>query len=482
MNESKMLRERLFRWLVARGLVLSLATSVLFYAVLTLGRLLLQTPGREPAPLFSMPCFLASSAVFVAFAATMAVLARRRLPSREAFTAWIDDRNAFGGIPLAEGRPGSEPWMGRLDAPKPIRFKVDFRREATLLALSILFLGTIFLCPRTLAEIDDEHRLDIKDEAAEIEDKIQILEQSGELSEEKVEEFKEMLEGIRENGFAEESSKTYEQLDVLEERVDNEISSLQNSLVNEGTSMEMLAKALDALSKIDGEFASTASEEIAKFISELAEKDPELADILSELAKTDAEMSPSELARRTADKSLTKEQCEKLAEALRKNADRIKEKLRKMAEQQKKCNGGECSTAGLCENPVPFDEKSLEDWLNSNCPETACSLASVAMECNADGGKPGEGGVGKGRGDAPLEYSGKAQDFEGKFNDFGVDGMAKAEETSVISRTLSAPLNAEKDAERAGEGSLRGGAAEAESKGKSVHPQHRRAVKQYFGE
>ncbi len=481
MNESKMLRERLFRWLVARGLVLSLGTSILVYAVLTIGRLLLQAPAREPAPLFSMPCFLVSVAVFVALSAAMAVLARRRLPSREAFTAWIDDRNAFGGIPLAEGRPGSEPWLGRLNAPKAIRFKVDFRREASLLALSILFLGTVFICPRTLAEIDEEHRLDINDEAAEIEEKIQILEQSGELSAEKVEEFKEMLESIRENGFADDSSKTYEQLDVLEERVDNEISSLQNTLVNEETSMEMLAKALDALSKVGGEFASTASEEIAKFISELAEMDPELADILSELAKTDAEMSPSELARRTADKSLTKEQCEKLAEALRKNADRIKEKLRQMAEQRKNCSGGECSTAGLCENPVPFDEKSLEEWLNSNCPETAGSL-SCAMESGASGGKPGEGSVGKGKGDAPLDYSGKAQDFEGKFNEFGVDGMAKAAETSVINRTLSAPINAEKDAERAGEGALRGGNAEAESKGKSVHPQHRRAVKQYFGE
>ena len=482
MHESKILRARLFRWLLARGVVFSLGVSVSVYGLFELLRLLSQTPGKEQTPLFSSTFLIISLSVFFLLSVTMAFLAHRRLPTHEAVTAWIDDRNSFGGILQAEGIQGSERWISRLGEPKKPRLRVDFRREAVLLALSVLFLAAILLCPRTLAELNDEHKLDIDDEIAALEDKIQILEQASELPEEKIGELKEMLENIRENGYAEDSSKTYELLDLLDERVNNEISGLRNSLVTEGTSMEMLAQALEALSKLDGQFASTASAEIAKFISELAEHDPELAKLLSELADADPEMSESELARRTADKSLSKEQCEKLAELLRKNADRIKEKLRQMAEEMKKNPGSKDASNGMCENAVPFDEKSLEEWLNSNCPATASTVAT-ASGAQAGQCMPGNDGTpSRGKGDAPLEFSGTPEDFAANIKEVGVDGMAKPEETTVINRTLSAPLNAQNDAEAAESGGLRGGKAEAESKEKPVHPQHRRAVRQYFGE
>ena len=478
MHGSKILRARLFRWLFARGAVFSLGVSVFVYAVLELARLLLQAPGKDRTPLFSFPFMVISLVVFLLFLVANALLAHRRLPSLEALTAWIDDRNSFGGILQAEGMPGSDVWLGRLGVPTTPRLKVDFRRETVLLALAVLFLAAILLCPRTLAVIDDEHKLDIDDEIASIEDKIQILEQPSVLPEEKVSELKEMLENIRLNGYAEESSKTYELLDILDERVNNEISGLRNTLVAEGASMEMLAQALEAISKLDGKFTSSASAEVSKFISELAKQDPELEKLLAELAQIDSELSESELARRTADKPLTKEQCERLAELLRKNADKIKEKLRQMAEEMKK---NPCAN-GLCENEVPFDEKSLEEWLNSNCPATLSAVA--ASSCAAGNMKPGQDGTpSRGRGDAPLEFSGTTEKFDAKYSEMGVDGMAKADDgTSVISRTLSAPVNASTDAEAAEAGSLRGGKTDAESKDRIVYPQHRRAVRQFFGD
>ncbi|MBQ7650121.1 MAG: hypothetical protein IJS15_04135 [Victivallales bacterium] len=482
MHGSEILRARLVRWLFARGAVFSLGVSVFVYAVLELARLLLQTPGKDQTPLFSPALLVASLIVFLVSTVTTAVLSYRKLPSREVLTAWIDDRNSFGGILQAEGTPGSAVWIGGLGIPKTPRLKVDFRREAVLLALAVLFLAAILLCPRTIAVLDDEHKLDIDDEMASLEDRIQILEQASKIPEEKVSELKEMLENIRENGYAEESAKTYELLDILDERVNSEIGSLRNSLVAEGTSMEMLAQALEAISKLDGKFASTAGAELAKFISELAEQDPELAKMLSELAQADSELSESELARRTADKSLTKEQCEKLAELLRKNSDRIKEKLRQMAEEMKKNPGAKGASNSLCENEVPFDEKSLEEWLNSNCPATMSAVSTGS--CAAGRQTPGQDGTpSRGRDDAPLEFSGKTEKFDARYNEIGIDGMAKADDdASVVSRTLSAPVNAQSDAEAAGAGALHGGKSDAESKMRSVFPQHRRAVKQYFGD
>ena len=482
MQGSEIFRRRLFRWLLARGILFSLGISVFAYAVMELARLLVQTPGKESSSLFSFPVLVISLVVFAFSAVTMAFLSFRRLPSHAVVTAWLDDHNSFGGILQAAGTPGSEIWISSLAAPKTPRMRVDFRRETVLLLLSILFLAAILLCPRTVDAIDNEHKLDIEDEIAAIEDKLQILEQASELPEEKLGELKEMLENIRENGYAEESSKTYELLDVMDERVNNEINTIHNTLVAEGVSMEMLAQALDAISKLEGKYASTAGAEIAKFIAELAKQDPELEKMLAELAKEDAELSESELARRTDDKSLTKEQCEKLAELLKKNADRIKEKLRQMAEEMKKNPGNKGASNTLSENTVPFDEKSLEEWLNSNCPATASSV-TTASEAQAGQVMSGNDGTpSRGKGDAPLEFSGTPEEFTTNIKEVGVDGMAKAEETTVIKRTLSAPLNAQNDAEAAESGGLRGGKAEAESKEKPVHPQHRRAVRQYFGE
>ena len=98
MHGSEILRARLVRWLFARGAVFSLGVSVFVYAVLELARLLLQTPGKDQTPLFSPALLVASLIVFLVSTVTTAVLSYRKLPSREVLTAWIDDRNSFGGI------------------------------------------------------------------------------------------------------------------------------------------------------------------------------------------------------------------------------------------------------------------------------------------------------------------------------------------------------------------------------------------------
>ena len=87
MRESRMLRGRLFGWLVARGMVMSLAIAVSAYAVMELVRLLSLAPGKEAVPVFSIPFMVASAAIFLCAAAAMAVVSRRRLPSEESFTA-----------------------------------------------------------------------------------------------------------------------------------------------------------------------------------------------------------------------------------------------------------------------------------------------------------------------------------------------------------------------------------------------------------
>lgn len=419
---------------------------------------------------------LSALAVFVLVNVILDILSARHLPGNEKFIAWLDNYNACGGLLLIKDDAGKTAWENQIKQLRRASIRIDCRRETALLLVAAAFAFCLHLCPQALGVPAQEKTLDITDETKDIEEQISLLEEETSFPDEKINELKEMLEDIRENSLAGDSAKTYEMLDLLENRVENSIAEARNDILDEGISMDKLAEALEQLANNNSETASTASAEIAKFLAELAQSDPEIAKMLQELAKDNENLSPSELARRTTDNPLTKEQMEKLAKALRDNADKIKEKLKRMAEKRGKQSG--CENCGECQGGTcPFDEESLKEWLESNdldCTLTACSAGSM----NA----PGSGAPSRGRGDAPLNYSGEKVDFNADFKQLEIEGQAKPDASHAIERTLAAPTEQIDDKTPIASGKLEGGKSSATSSSKPVHPQHRKAVRQYFGE
>lgn len=404
-------------------------------------------------------------------------LARRRLPARETLLAWFDSNYNCGGLICSKALS----WSDALPAVRKPKVSVDCRRELLFFAVSLLFCATAYCVPQRSFKIAEERKLDIRDEVEDVKSDIEVLEENALLPEEKIAEYKEALRDIMEHDEAEDSAKTYEMLDLMEKRLQETISQLQNELVESAMSMEKLSEALEALASVkQSELTANAIEEMAKLMEKLAESDPELAKIMQELAATDPDLSGALAEAAMNKQTLTPEQQKQLAEFFKKNADKIKEKLKRMAEQMKKgnCNKcGSCGGAGECK----FDLQSLQDWLDSNDCENACS---IAIQCSAGscagGSSDGSGGISRGRGDAPLDFTGTTAEFEGVKVDVGLEGAAIPENTRVLNRRLITPTAGETTEEGGAAGNLGSAKTDVKARQDVVHPQHRKAVKQYF--
>lgn len=402
------------------------------------------------------------------------VRACRNLPSRESLVAWLDDKWACGGLLMAAMAEDIGGWRGHLPNMALPGLHVDLRREIVTLVCGCLFCALGALIPANSAVSEAARRLDIKDETSKLEENLKFAEEESVIPAEKIEELRSLLKNIEEQGYAGDSAKTYELLDVLEEKIVQEFAKAENSLADSALAMDKLAEALDMLEKaMDDALAGTAVEELSKLLADLAAKDPEFAKMLEKLAQDNPMLSKSFSDSMANMKKLTPEEQKKLAELLRDNADRIKDLLRKMAENHAKGNG----QGNLNSDSKAMDAETLAEWLNANCPDGSC-LAAIAGSLNGANG--GKGGNARGRGDAPLNMTGQSQIINTPREKIALDGQALPDETSVLRRTVVKPNTGDANSESAKAGTLTTGRADAKARERTVHPQHRRAVREFF--
>ncbi len=404
----------------------------------------------------------------------------KHLPSSQSIIAWLDARSEGGGLMVATTEEGASVWQARrskISVPF-IRWNT-WGREMILAVCGVAFLLCAVFAPQIMREANMGKKiLNIQDETKKIENQLEILEDNLEVNPEKLKEMKDLLADIQQYNDAGEASKTYEMLDLLQERIDREISEYFNETMEHAISSEKLAEALEKLSQLENhsEEVATASSEIAKFMAKLAEEDKELAALFRQLAETGDLPSLSSLENASSQNPLTPEQQKKLAEFLKKNADKIKEKLKQMAEQMKKNGCSSCENVSMAS--AEFDLKALEEWLASNGGEECGSAFTIAMQCGGMTG--GNGEAGRGRGDAPLEFTNTAKEVEHNVTDLGVDGMAKPDSTSVVKRTLVSPENVGDGDNAVKAGKLAGGNGKVKASSRPIHPQHRKEIENYF--
>ncbi len=406
-------------------------------------------------------------------------LCSRRLPSRSEIVAWLDAHSEGGGLLMA-AEAGETNWKDkgtRIVAPT-IHWNTWGREMLLALCAVAFFLCSAFAPQRINDFIGGKRTLDIQDETAKLEEQLQTLESILDEKPEKLEEMKRILTDIQEHNFAGDSAKTYELLDVLQERIDKEFSEYYNETMDKVMDKEKLAAALEQLSKLqETPEAVTAASEIGSFMSKLAESDKELASLLKELADSGQIPSVEQLADAASQQTLTPEQQKKLAEFLQNNAKRIKEKLKEMAEKMKKNGCNSCQNTSMSQS-AQFDLDALKEWLESEGEGQCADSLSIALSMPGVGGT---GGVSRGRGDAPLEYTNTAKEFEHNTSDVGLDGLARPDnaDSSVLKRTLVAPQE-QNETEAAAAGQLQGGKGNVKSSSKPIHPQHRREIENYF--
>ena len=95
-------------------------------------------------------------------------------------------------------------------------------------------------------------------------------------------------------------------------------------------------------------------------------------------------------------------------------------------------------------------------------------------------GMPGSGGISRGRGDAPLDMSGKTEDFTGTYKEEKLEALMNKEDSFLLDTQAIKPDVKPSDIEASKAGSLQSGDTQVRQNRSRIHPQHRNAIKEYF--
>ena len=95
-------------------------------------------------------------------------------------------------------------------------------------------------------------------------------------------------------------------------------------------------------------------------------------------------------------------------------------------------------------------------------------------------GMPGNGGISRGRGDAPLDMSGKTEDFTGTYKEEKLDALMNPNDSMLLDTQAIKPDVKPSDMESSKAGSLQGSDTQVRQNRSRIHPQHRNAIKEYF--
>lgn len=412
-------------------------------------------------------------AALVVSAAIAGCSAAKQLPGIRRLLAWLDGAGASGGLLTAslEVAPGA--WRERIVLPAMPKIRTGGAREWVAPAAGAAFLAGTLLIPQSRIAPQEHYALDISAETAELEQKLEVLEEESLMREEELDGMHAALDELELDNDARDTARTYELLDALARKVDLAGEEAGERVRNELETLRMLSLALDSLNALPlDQVPPEAAAQMSALLEELAQENPELAKMLADSGAATAKLDPGTMKR--------------LAEAMRDSSGGLERKLAKLVEQKLlksrcarpgQCDGGDgsCASPGSC----PYGE-DLATWLEKNAPGADGLLAACAMCEPQPGGRSGAGEPGRGRADAMLRYIGNTPEFSGKKMDLAVAGVNDPAQSMVVQRFAGAPDVDGSERRAAAAGHLRGGDAEVEQRDARIYPEHRAAVERYF--
>jgi len=537
------------------------------------------------------------------------VHAWRSRPGGASLRALVDDRSRAGGLIMAAEETDLGAWRARVPAEAAgptLRYRG--RRATLLLAAALAFLAVAFLVPEQLTEAARANRLNVGDEVAELEAKIESLEQEQLLKPVEAEELKRKLDEVARESSGTDPARTWEALDHLAETLAAKADEAAEEAIAEAEQLDAvearaetadqqfdasgepvdgaaLAESLREL-KHEVEQAMAESEAFEKLLDaetakqlkdlselspealeKLAKLDPETAEKLQQLAQQMQEMDADALAHVAKGGAVTvfegrpkmtleqlQKQAGKLAapHAVRLTTGKVfeedptvvltvelskfgaGERILAMKETQTlavyKLDAG--ATVDLAKLGEPDEEYVLtvspagdvQRYVYEPNESQACQAAAQnpqqqrvfritsqaarlgqqqlqqmvqrmveqglidpaklaqAQSAAEGGGRPGRGGISRGRGDAPMTWKDPSNEEGAEFEEQALPpgAMRSMKDAELVGVSVGAPDEAEGESASAG-GALSG----AEAAGGSAHrqttlPQHRRAVERYF--
>lgn len=463
MRDARRLRFRLFRFLSLR-LALTLSAGALFAAgLLALLLRILASP-----PLLPLALLLLAAALLPFVPA--AIAAWRRTPSAAQCLAWLDAAGSSGGLLLMAGHPGAEAWKDRLPAslPEPrLRWR-EPRRPAIWLA-SAAFAAAVVLMPARLVHAVLAAPLDLSPLIAPLQEKAAALIEPDVTPPESLENWRKELEASAALQDGTDPARALEALDQLREQIEQAGAQTADQLMQE---QELMRAAQAAAESIQGAFAEGGANSEAANASSLAAFNQFAAG--QEWPASLTNTLPADLLAALPAGTLTPEQLEALSKLLKDAGDLKAGQLGRLVDAQL-VEASRCPPGSLCTNGTAC-EAALARFLGDQ--EGGEALAA----CFSGEGKPGRGGVSRGRGDAPLTWTDPASSAGIGFKDIKLTSAStpSLETAKPIGFSAAAP-DATPVASAVQPGAL-AGAAPAPQAGRQavILPRHRAAVDRYF--
>lgn len=420
---------------------------------------------------FNSPALVWGSAGLVAIAAASAVLAYRRVPSRESARALLDHHSLCGGLLMASSEVGLGVWQERIPPLVMPRLRWRGRRTWGLFAAACAFVAISFAVPQRYVTSMSRRPLNVESEVADLQRKIEILEEEQVLEPEQATEMAKKLERVAAEARGEDPAKTWEALDHLDEAVTAAArQSAEEALAKteKAAKAESLARGLgEAAADLDPAALSQAMEKLAELVNKAAADNEALRSALGE-----------EMCSACQAGSLDLGQCKELAACLGQCKEGLAGKLARLAEAglispqalDKIAELGQCDGTGLAE----FLKEGEGAGLGLSCSEQIDLWLAEGM--------PGQGGVDRGRGDAPMTWTDPSSEEGVDFTEQALPpaSVAALKENRLVGVSIGAPT-VEAPADPTGQGGLDGAAAGGGSAHvHTVLPRHRGSVKRYF--
>jgi hypothetical protein len=299
----------------------------------------------------------------------------------------------------------------------------------------------------------------------ELQAQIELVEEEEIIDEERADVLKENLKNIAGEADGDDPVKTWEALDHLADSLEDISAEAAEELMNmmeDSTTMEALANSLSQALEQNG-----ASEELSKAMQELAAM-MEAKNLLNQMEGT----IPPELAEALQNAELSATQLQELAKCLSQCSNCSLCKMGKLC----KASLIDADMLMKCKSMACDSEEALLAFMESDCENASC----LAMMCACN--IPGNGGITRGRGDAPLTWTDGTDESGAGFKEeviqpSAIGGIDKSRLTGI---SKEAPQQNEQTVAAAG-GALTGAKAGGGGAHKQrVLPQHKQTVMKYF--
>jgi hypothetical protein len=416
----------------------------------------LKTLGFGGAPLM-WGCVL-SALLFSVLAAWLS--ARGRAPSASNAAVWLGSRSGGGGLLLASAELPLGEWEREIVFPKPpvCVSKPSERGKNLWFLLSLLFMAACFLAPVKKLSVIAYHSMDLSAETRKMEEDLKTLEDAAVLTPEERGELAEELSKIAARADGSDPAKTWEALDHAERKISDSAEAAAERARKNLELMSMLEDCANGMSGAAGNcpegLFDDAGKELAELLQKLAAENKELAEALKNAGLSAKKLSPEELKKLASACKLSKERAKELIEKLKKCG------------ACKKCSGGSCDSVALI---------SLDEFLKSNCSGGDKRALAALLR-----GKPGDGGVSRGRGDAPITYQERGLKHDGGWNDSALPSGAVSQADGVVTAvSYTAPDTAPESPSWPG-ALVAAKSGHADTQRRVIHPGHRAAVQRYF--